>query len=152
MAKRFQFRLATLLKIREAKKKEAQRILGLRVAELMRLQDQLQSLKGQKTGAANTRRAGKGQAVNMEMWRSVERFLVSMDRQIATTNEKIAQAQVLVDNARKELTKAHQAHLTLQRLKERRQEVYDYEISLDEQKQADELAIMRYQFNSSTAS
>jgi len=152
MAKRFQFRLATLLKIRDAKKKEAQRILGIHMAELMRLQDHQKWLHGQKNQAAHSRRADKGQAVSMETWRSIERFLVSMDRKIADTSEKIAQAQILVEKARKELTKAHQAHLTLQRLKERRQEQYNYEVSLDEQKQADELAIMRYQFNSSTAS
>jgi flagellar export protein FliJ len=152
MAKRFQFRLATLLKIREAKKKEAQRVLGVHVAELIRLQGQLQSLREHKTDAANARRASKGQAVNMEMWRSIERFLVSLDRKIATTNEHIAQAQILVDKARQELAKAHQAQLTLQRLKERRQELYNYQVSLDEQKQADELAIMRYQYKSSAAS
>jgi len=152
MAKRFQFRLATLLKIREAKKKEAQRVLGLRMAELLRLQEQLQSLKDQKSEAANSRRADKGHAVNIEKWRSVERFMVSLDRRIDTTNVKIAEAQALVDKARSELTKAHQAQLTLQRLKERRQELYNREVFLDEQKQADELAIMRYQFKSSTAS
>jgi len=152
MAKRFQFRLATLLKMREAKKKEAQRILGLHMAELMRLQDHQKWLLEQKTGAANSRRADKGQAVSVETWRSIERFLLSMDRKLADTREKITQAQLRVENARKELTKAHQAHLTLQRLKERRQEQYNYEVSLDEQKQADELAIMRYQFKSSTAS
>jgi len=152
MAKRFQFRLATLLKIREAKKKEAQRILGKHMAELLRLQSQLQMLAEQKNEAADSRRADRGQAVNMERWRSVERFLISLERKMDTTNELIAQAQVRVDTARNELAKAHQSQLTLQRLKERRQEQYDYEISLDEQKQADELAIMRYQFNSSTSS
>ncbi|MDR2561021.1 MAG: flagellar export protein FliJ [Holophagales bacterium] len=152
MAKRFQFRLATLLKIREAKKKEAQRILGEHMAELLRLQDHHKWLAEQKNQAADSRRAGKGEAVSVETWRSVERFLLSMDRKMAENAEKITRAQILVENARKELTKAHQAHLTLQRLKERRQEQYNYEVSLDEQKQADELAIMRYQFKSSTVS
>jgi len=152
MAKRFKFRLEPLLKIREAKKKDAQRLLGKYMGELQLLQDRLKSLKEQQNEAFLQRRVKQGQPVNVEMWRSVERFLVSTERKIGETNTEIARVQVLVEEARQALAKAHRDHLTLLRLKEHRQEQYNFEISKEEQQDADELAVMRYQFNSSRAS
>ncbi|MCL1907774.1 MAG: flagellar export protein FliJ [Holophagaceae bacterium] len=152
MAKRFKFRLASLLKVRDAKKKDAQRLLGARMGELRLLQDRLSALAEAGIEASQHRRAGKGQAVNMDLWRSIERFLVSIERKMNETKVEIEQAQILVDEARAELTKAHRAHLTLLRLKERRQEQYDLEIAKEEQQQADEIAVMRYQFKPNAAS
>ena len=147
MAKRFRFRLAPLLKIREAKKKDAQRLLGKRMAELLRLKERLEYLKGLRHEAVERRRVDLGQAVSMDLWRNIERYLISLERKMDETNFEIVRAQELVDEARRELTKAHREHLTLLRLKERRQEQYDYEVMKEEQQQADELAVMRYQFN-----
>jgi flagellar export protein FliJ len=152
MAKRFNFRLAPLLKIREAKKKDAQRLLGKRMGELRLLQDRLQSLKEAQSGAFDRRRAQQGQPVDIEMWRSVERFLASVERRIDETGTEILKAQELVDEARNALTKAHREHLTLERLRDIRKEQYDLEVARDEQRQSDELALLRYQFKSPVAS
>ncbi|MCL1893436.1 MAG: flagellar export protein FliJ [Holophagaceae bacterium] len=152
MAKRFKFRLASLLKIREAKKKDAQRLLGSRMQEMQILKEKLFSLSTAKNAAFQQRKAGKGQSVNMELWRSIERFLVSVERKMNETNIEIDRVQILVDEARLALTIAHRAHLTLLRLQERRQEQYDYVVIKEEQQQADEIAVMRYQFKSSAAS
>ena len=152
MAKRFKFRLEPLLKIREAVKKDAQRLLGKYMSELQLLQDRLNSLKELQNEAFRQRRAEQGQPINVEFWRSVERFLVSIEHKMSETNMEIERVQLLVDEARRALTKAHREHLTLLRLKERRQEQHNYEMSKEEQQQADELAVMRYQFKSPMAS
>jgi flagellar FliJ protein len=152
MAKRFTFRLAPLLKIREAKKKDAQRLLGKRMGELKVLQDRLHSLKEAWDDAFGRRRAQQGQPIDLDFWRSIEKFLASVERRIEETGAEMAKAQALVDEARKALTKAHREHLTLDRLRERRKEQYDLEVANEEQRQADELAIMRYQFKSLEAS
>jgi flagellar export protein FliJ len=152
MAKRFRFRLAPLLKIREAKKKDAQRLLGKRMSELQSLKNRLDYLTGLQHETLEQRRVGRGQAVSMELWRSIERYLVSVERKMNETNMEIARVQILVDEARKALTIAHREHLTLLRLRERRQEQHDYEVAKEEQQQADELAVLRYQFNSTAAS
>jgi len=52
-----------------------------------------------------------------------------------------------VAEARKTLTKAHQAHLMLLRLKERRQEQHAQEALQEEFREMDELAVLRYRFN-----
>jgi len=152
MAMRFRFRLAPLLKLREARKKDAQRLLGKVMGELRLLQDRLKALGDLKNETFQQRRVGQGQAVNLDLWRSIERFLVSLERKMIETNVEIARVQLLVDEARRALTKAHREHLTLLRLKERRQEQYDFEVSKEEQQQADELAVLRYQFKSPRAS
>jgi flagellar FliJ protein len=152
MAKRFRFRLAPLLKIREAKKTEAQRKLGKLMGELQLLQDKLTSLKTLQNESFQRRSVGQGNAVDLEMWRSIERFLVSLERRIEETNVDIERVQGLVEIARQELTVAHREHLTLVRLKERRQEQYNFEVAKEEQQQADELAVLRYQYNSPRAS
>jgi len=146
MAKRFYFRLAPVLKIREAKKKDAQRLLGKRMGELRLLQDRMQSLKQAQSDAFGQRRVQQGQPVDLDMWRSIERFLAAVERKIEETNVEISKAEALVDEARKALTKAHRDHLTLERLRERRKEQYDLEVSREEQRQADELAMLRHQF------
>jgi len=146
MAKRFQFRLAPVLKIREAKKKDAQRLLGKRMGELRLLQDRLHSLQEAWDDAFGRRRVQQGQPVNIDLWRSIERFLSAVERKIEETNAEIANAQALVDEARKALTKAHREHLTLERLREHRKEQYNQEVAREEQQQADELAMLRYQF------
>jgi len=147
MAKRFTFRLAPILKIREAKKKDAQRLLGRRMAELGLLQDRLRALEEARSDAFGRRRVQQGQPVDLGLWRSIERFLASVERRIEETDAEIARAQALVDEARKALTKAHREHLTLERLRERRMEQYSLEVAREEQRQADELAMLRYQFN-----
>jgi flagellar FliJ protein len=152
MAKRFNFRLAPILKIREAKKKDAQRLLGKRMGELKALQDRLQSLREAWNDAFGRRRAQHGQPIDIDLWRSIERFLTSVERRVEETNAEIAKAEALVDEARKVLTKAHREHLTLDRLRERRKEQHDQEAAKEEQRQADELAILRYQFKSLEAS
>ena len=152
MAKRFRFRLAPLLKIREAKKKDAQRVLGKLMGELQLLKDRLESLEGLVQDTIQQRAVGRGKAVDLTLWRSIERFLVSLERRMDETKVEIDRMQILVDEARQALTKAHRDHLTLLRLKERRQEQYDFEVAKEEQQQADELAVLRYQYNSPRAS
>jgi flagellar FliJ protein len=152
MAKRFIFRLAPILKIRDAKKKDAQRLLGKRMGELKALQDRLHSLKEAWDDAFNRRRTQQGQPIDIDLWRSIESFLASVERRIEETYAEIAKAQALVDEAKKALVKAHREHLTLDRLRERRKEEHDLEVAKDEQRQADELAILRYQFKSLEAS
>jgi len=152
MARRFRFRLAPLLKLREARKKDAQRLLGRVMGELQLLRNHLDDIKQLQNSTFQQRSVGRGQAVNLDLWRSIERFLVSLERKIDETNAEIARVQLLVDEARRALTKAHREHLTLLRLKERRQEQYDFEVSKEEQQQADELAVLRYQYKSPRAS
>jgi len=57
-----------------------------------------------------------------------------------------------VATARQALVKAHQNHLILQRLKERRQEQHAREVLQEEIRDLDEIAVLRYHITHPAAS
>jgi flagellar export protein FliJ len=85
--------------------------------------------------------------VDLDRWRATERYLVVLEHKIALIQTDLAQAENQVMETRKALTKAHQGHLMLLRLKERRQEQHAREAQLEEFREVDELAVLRYRFN-----
>ena len=147
MATRFRFRLESLRKLREALEKEAQRHLARTLRARMEVEEILKALRDRHQETTEERRARTGQVVDLERWRAIERFLLVLEKHIEETTEELRQAEMRVAGARKALTKAHQDHLMLVRLKERRRELHMREQFLEEARQMDELAVLRYRFN-----
>jgi len=126
---------------------DAQRALGKAIQARNLTQTRLQHQQEEHDRVRNSRRAGPGEAIDLDMWKAIERYLVVMERLIAQTQTELQAAEVKVAEARQFLTKAHQAHLMLLRLKERRQEQHTHEAQLEEFRVQDELAVLRYRFN-----
>lgn len=147
MATRFRFRLEALRKLREALEKDAQRHLARALRAQMDVEERLKVLREHHSATTEARRIGPGQPVDLERWRDAERFLLVLEKRIEQTTEELRAAERFVAAARKALTRAHQDHLMLVRLKERRREMHMREQFLDEARQMDELAVLRYQFN-----
>lgn len=152
MAARFRFRLESLLKLRKSLEQEAQRHLGRAVAHRNEVEARIQDLKLRHQDALEARRAEAGQPIDLTLWRAVERWLVVLERRISAAGEELRQAEAQVEAARRALTKAHQEHLMLLRLKERRQAQHDLEQLREEIAAADELAVLRHRFQTRTAS
>ncbi len=152
MASRFRFRLESLLKLRKSLEQEAQRHLGRMVALRNEVEARLQDLRLRRQDALEARRAEAGQPIDLTLWRAVERWLVVLERRIASAEADLRQAESQVEAARKALTKAHQEHLMLLRLKERRQAQHTLEQFREEAAAADELAVLRHRFQSLSAS
>lgn len=148
MAARFRFRLESLLKLRHSLEEVAQRTLGraltLRDQALAHLAEQ-QRLQA---ATVESRSTPRHQAVDLERWRAIERFLLVLERRIAAGREQVGQAEARVAAARQELLRAHQAHLMLVRLKERRQEQHALETLREEARDMDEMAVLRYRLGS----
>ncbi len=144
MAARFRFRLESLLKLRHSLEEVAQRTL----ARTLTLRDQAQNyLAEQQLAQAATveaRRTPTRQAVDLERWRAIERFLMVLERRIAGARVQLREAEVQVAAARQELLRAHRAHLMLVRLKERRQEQHALEALREEARDMDEMAVLRH--------
>jgi flagellar export protein FliJ len=87
------------------------------------------------------------QAVDLDRWRAIERFLLVLERRLAAAREQLQQAEAKVAAARRELMAAHRAHLMLVRLKERRQEQHALEVLREEARDMDEMAVLRYGFS-----
>lgn len=151
MAVRFRFRLEGLLRLRKSLEEAARRNLAVRIAERDALQTKLQHLKLQHQEAVEARRLSPGEALDLDRWKAIERFLVVQEHRIVQTEQAIQEAEARIDNARQELTKAHQDHLMLVRLKERRQSQHDLEALREETVLQDEIAVLRHRLHPATA-
>ncbi|WP_005036652.1 flagellar export protein FliJ [Holophaga foetida] len=147
MATRFRFRLEALLKLRKSLEEEAQRKLGREMALLREIEKHIAGMQAEHGRTLDTRRAPQGGVVDLEHWRAIERYLVALERRIQASQAERHEAEQRVHQARKALTEAHQAHLTLLRLKERRQEAHNLEALHEEIRNLDEIAVLRHRFN-----
>ena len=151
MATRFRFRLEALLKLRKAMEEDAQRYLAKTMQSRNLAEVRLQELRKEHQRHFESRRVNTGETVDLERWRAIERYLVILERCIERAESDLQEAEKLVEDARQILTRAHQAHLTLLRLKERRQEQHNFEMLQEEYRMQDELAVLRHRFNTRPA-
>ena len=147
MTMRFRFRLEGLLKLRKALEEDAQRALAKTIQVLNALDLRIQQLEGAHRDTVASRRFEAGEVMDLERWRAIERYLVALEHRVQEAQQERAEAEKRVEEARKALVKAHQAHLMLLRLRERRFEQHTQEALHDETRNLDEIAILRYRFN-----
>jgi len=147
MSTRFRFRLESLLKLRRALEEDAQRQLANTIQARNLTEMRLQELGKEHQRTVESRRVKPGETVDLERWRATERYLVVLEKSIERTRVELQEAEAKVVEARKLLTVAHQAHLMLLRLKERRQAQHAEEVLQEEFRVQDELAVLRYRFN-----
>ena len=144
MAARFRFRLESLLKLRHSLEEAAQRTLARALTLRDLAQAQLDELARIRLATVDARRTPDRQAVDLEQWRAVERYLLVLERRMATGQAQLTEAETRVAAARQELLRAHRAHLMLLRLKERRQEQHALDQLRQEARDMDEMAVLRY--------
>ena len=144
MAARFQFRLESLLRVRKALEEEAKRHLSRTIGARDRAQAQVEAVRTARQGALDNRQTAPHQRVDLDLWRATERYLLVMERRIQLAVDEVRQAEAVVEAARAALLKAHQDHLILQRLKERRQEQHALEVLHEETRDMDEIAVLRH--------
>ena len=146
MATRFRFRLEGLLKLRKALEQDAQRVLGKAVQARDLIELRMKKAMQEHETVRLSRRANPGEPIDLDQWRAIERYLVVLERNIERARTELQEAENRVVQAREALKKAHQDHLTLMHLKERRQEEHAQELLKEEFRDQDELAVLRYRF------
>jgi flagellar export protein FliJ len=144
MATRFHFRLEPVRKLREALEREAERSLARALQAERDVRAHLESLAAQRLALFESRRLATGQALDLDLWRAGERYLVVLERRQVEGYERLRIASAQVQTARENLTLAHRNHLMLVRLKERRALQHAREQALREALEMDELAVLRY--------
>ncbi|HJW34485.1 MAG TPA: flagellar export protein FliJ [Holophagaceae bacterium] len=144
MAKRFHFRLESLLHLRASLEKEAERSLARAVQEEYVLERQIEAIATARTESFESRRSEAGRYVDVQAWRDVERHLVSLERKEHQARADLKLAQGRTEACREALRRAHRDRLSLERLKERRKLEHDTDQDRLEAAQLDELAVMRF--------
>ncbi|HWQ09354.1 MAG TPA: flagellar export protein FliJ, partial [Holophaga sp.] len=147
MANRFRFRLEGLLSLRKALEDDARRALARTIQARNLVEAKLRELEQSHGQALESRRMRKGEVVDLDRWRATERYLVILEIRINQTVDELTAAEQRVLQARNMLTRAHQAHVMLLRLKERRQAQHAHEALLEEFRNVDEIAVLRYRFS-----
>ncbi len=147
MATRFRFRLQPLLKLRKSLEEEAQRHLARTLDVKQAAEARVAELQQLHLSTADIRRAAPGEVLDLQRWRAAERYLVVLERMLLEARQAVIAAEHRVAEARVALKKAHQAHMTIERLKERRKEQHEFEQLQEELRAMDELAVLRYRFN-----
>ncbi|GLH73814.1 hypothetical protein GETHLI_23160 [Geothrix limicola] len=145
MAARFHFRLEPLRKLREALEREAERALARALQTEREARAYLEALAEERLAIFESRRLATGQALDLELWRAGERYLVVLERRQLEGYERLRAASAQVAAARDALTLAHRNHLMLVRLKERRALQHAREQQIRENLEMDELAVLRHQ-------
>lgn len=138
----YQFRLATMLKLREqarderrrdlAQAYEAERVLRERVAEL-----QVEIVNTQ----ARTRQAAGGGSVSVETLLNARRYELLMKSQVVQTQAQIAQVLEEIERRRQTLLEADREVKVLEKLRERQLEQYAEVEQKREHKQLDDAAL-----------
>ena len=152
MPARFKFRLEALLRVRKSLEEEAKRHLARMLANLEQTKARVAELEAAQLAAMLSRQVAPGSVVNLEEWRNTERFLFVVEQRIKLAKGAVLLAEGQVAASRKALLKAHQNHLIIQRLKERRQEQHAQELLREETREMDEIAVLRYHISHPTAS
>jgi len=152
MAARFKFRLEALLRVRKALEEEAKRHMARMLAALEEAKAQVADLKASHLAAMLSRQTAPHQVIDLDRWKMTERFLFVVEQRIQLAEGTVRLAESRVAAARQALVKAHQNHLILQRLKERRQEQHAQVVLQEEIRDMDEIAVLRYHITHPQAS
>ncbi len=148
MAKKFQFRLATLLKIRTHEVDRLQRELAAILQRKAEVEHQLLHYRQRlETEAGQFEKQRPHSIHELETrWHYLRRLQIELD-----TLEQ--HYQYLVDqetHCRQQLTAALQRQRSLEKLKERKQQEYQHLLQQQEEKQMDEISQRRHSHNKST--
>ena len=144
MAKRFRFRLESVLTYRTQLENERQREFGeirrkykdkeRQIHDLNRLFSQVQE---QFTDA-------KRKSGDIRMWLSYQSYLNDLRKNLFSCHREIGEISRKLEEKRRELVKASRDRTILEKLKEKRKDAYMKDVRLSEQKEMDEIALRNY--------
>src|SRR5688572_6697536 len=139
MAK-FVFRLTPVLEQRKREEQEKQRELATRELVVVNLQNELKRLdESLKSASEDLRKNRLTGASDLTFLTAHRRFLTAMQRQGLSIVQKIAAAQVHVDEARRALVEAAKRRKVIERLREKQLARWREEQARREQTEMDEI-------------
>ncbi len=143
MAKRFNFRLETVLKMRKQQEQEKQRALAARLREMSTLRDHLMGLNEQI--ASETGKAG-GHAVHAHLdvpALSKHRFWIShLQRGVLETESKMRKLEESLVEDRKALAEAAREFKIIETLRAKQRRQHDEVLKREETLETDETSLL----------
>lgn len=138
--KKFQYRLQSILRIKEHIEKERQKEFA---AATQQVQNQVQSLKQVdqlQSSTCNRQRQSSNRSISLAEMLVYTRYLVKLKRDRITGNEMLKALNQTAEEKRASLVVAAKERKIYQKLRERRKEDFDKESEAVARKESDEIA------------
>lgn len=137
MAK-FNFKLQSLLNVKEQLENNLKNMLGKAVMELQKRLDRLSELEKEKEGVIRKINSGAEGGITVAKLKKYNSYLSYVNEKIDFQKEKVNEQQKVVDKYREELVKAMQERKMFEKLKEKKFEEFLKEEEHKEQRIIDE--------------
>ncbi len=138
--KKFKFKLQTLMDIRKAKEREIQyelaKIVSVQNIERAKQEELRRRIEEQKSIFGGRLRTGAYSANEAILF---ERFVDVSLRAIGTAEDRIRSMEPQIAEIRQKLIEASRALKVVEKLKERKKRIYDYELNRELTKENDEM-------------
>lgn len=152
MARRFNFRYETLLKIRRQREDQHKRLVGERLRQITESRHRLQSLHGQIQDEEDAIRSGQGTGtIDLQQVIRHRHWLGHLHKSVLDTEASIRTLEARLAQERAALAEAMKQRKILEKLKERRLERHMQEQDREESRAADDLTTVRFVYRESVA-
>lgn len=145
MAK-FVFNLQKVLDLREFEKHQAEIEMGKANAEVLRIQEKLDTIASQKINLTQMLDSG----ASFEDYASSQNYFIFLDQKQEEALEEMAQAQMVLEEKREILMEAMQNVKVLEKLKEKKRQDFKKEMQKKEQLEVEEISYTRFAGESET--
>jgi len=149
-AKKFKFRLAPLLKIREHREKERQREHATAVDQVLAQKDKLLQVDQAKLRTLDEQREHLGGKISVAEALIFSRYLMKLKRDRLTGNEILRGLEKEAERRRARLVEAARERKVFELLKEKQMARYKAALEKADQKELDEIASITFVRNKST--
>ena len=143
MAKKFKFRLAALLRLREQVEQQRKRELGELLRQIRAFEEEVRTLHAdiRDQDAFLRKVVGPGQAVDMRLVSIHRRFVMATQEHILDCLRQLAAVRKQAEVARENLVKATQDRRALEILRDKQKGAYRRALSKAEDAVLDEIAL-----------
>lgn len=144
MAKRYEFRFETLLRLRQQREDERKRVVAARLREIQSLEERRAMLEDRiQQQTEQVRDALRSSTLNLEDLKLSRHWMVRLRRGVMETNSALKTMCAILAKERQQLAEAAKDKKVLARLKERRLAEYLAEVDRREQLELDEMNAQR---------
>jgi flagellar protein FliJ len=148
MAKRFIFRFATMLKIRQQREDEQKRVVAERMRQIAQTRDHRQALQRQIQEEVDAIRDSQARgSIDIQQVMRHRHWLGHLHKGVLESDARVRFLEAKLAQERAVLAEAVKQRKVLEKLKERQWQRHVHEEDVREMKESDELATVRYMFD-----
>lgn len=138
--KKFQYRLQSILKIKEHIEKERQKDFAAAARQVQNQEQNLEQINGEQSSTCDRQRRSTRKTISLAEMLVYTRYLVKLRRDRITGTEMLKALDKTAEEKRASLVVAARERKIYQKLKEKRKEDFDKEAEAVDRKESDEIA------------